>query len=77
MRLIQTPTVGNSKMQIKEVEDYLTEMIKEGRTDKAHETQMRVILQRRFLEKFPHRREAVERPIIDRSPGKPNYGFPW
>ena len=69
--------VGNYKMVIKEVEKYLQEMIVEGKCDKAHEQQMRVILMRRFLEKFPHRRETVERPILDRSPGKPNYGYPW
>jgi len=64
-------------MIIKEVEDYLAEMIKDGKCNKPHEQQMRVILMRRFLEKFPHRRETVERPILDRSPGKPHYRFPW
>ena len=51
-------------------------MIKEGRTDKAYESHMRVILMKRFLTKFPHRREKVERPILDRSPGLPGYDFP-
>jgi len=62
---------------IKEVEEYLKEMIADGRCDSKHEQQMRIILQRRFLTKFPHRREKVVRPEIYHPVGKSDYGFPW